>query len=70
MTARARITQADEERTYKALKAAGIERARVVKDLTKGRIAAPSRVFPDDGKPAFVKHRGASRAFPVPRHGP
>jgi len=38
VTAQARITQADEERTFKALKAAGVDRARVVLDLNKGTI--------------------------------
>ncbi|MBO9380213.1 hypothetical protein GG804_25945 [Sphingomonas histidinilytica] len=38
MTAPARITQADMERATKAVKAAGIERARIVMDLSNGRI--------------------------------
>ncbi|HKR17620.1 hypothetical protein [Rhizorhapis sp.] len=38
MTAPARISQADMERAAKAVKAAGIERARIVMDLEKQTI--------------------------------
>ncbi len=38
MTAPARITQADMERATKAVKAAGVERARIVMDLARQRI--------------------------------
>lgn len=38
MTAAARITQADMERATKAVKAAKIERARIVIDLAKSKI--------------------------------
>jgi hypothetical protein len=38
MTAPARVTQADVERTVKAVKAAGIERARIVISLDKRQI--------------------------------
>lgn len=38
MTARSRVSQADMERTFRALKAAGIERARVVLDLAERKI--------------------------------
>lgn len=38
MTAPARITQADMERAAKAVKAAGIERARIVMDLAAAKI--------------------------------
>lgn len=38
MTAPARISQADMERATKAVKAAGLERARIVMDLSKAKI--------------------------------
>lgn len=38
MTAPARITQADMERATKAVKAAGVDRARIVMDLRRQRI--------------------------------
>ncbi len=38
MTAAARISQADMERATKAVRAAGIERARIVMDLAKQKI--------------------------------
>lgn len=38
MTAAARITQADMERATKAVKAASLERARIVMDLARARI--------------------------------
>ena len=57
MTAIARITQADMERATKAVKAAGFERARIVMDLSEGRIevilgespaALPQQPWSDD----------------------
>lgn len=38
MTAAARITQADMERATKAVRTAGLERARIVMDLARQRI--------------------------------
>lgn len=38
MTAQARITQADMERATKAVKAAGYDHARIIMDLSAGRI--------------------------------
>lgn len=57
MTAIARITQADMERATKAVKAAGYERARIVMDLSVGKIevilgespvALPQQPWSDD----------------------
>lgn len=54
MTAPARISQADMERATKAVKAAGLDRARIVMDLEKHRIeiiigeAAESPAEPND----------------------
>ena len=57
MTAPARITQADMERATKAVKAAGYERARIVMDLSVGKIevilgespvALPQQPWSDD----------------------
>lgn len=38
MTAPARITQADMERAAKSMRAAGVDRYKIVMDLVKGRI--------------------------------
>lgn len=51
MTAPARISQADMERAAKAVKAAGIERARIVMDLEKKRIEV---IIGESGEPSVT----------------